>query len=127
MSEKNYKEPLINNRVVFKGVTFGLIILLIISILIAAILSNMSSFNISSFSRILFILNILLVAFTGFFIARRVENNGWLNGGLGGILLMGLILLIGSINISLSPVTVFIYLFLALIAGSIGGIIGINI
>lgn len=127
MSENNYKDSLINNRIVFRGVILGLIILIVISILLAVILSNMGNFNITSFSRVLFILNILLIIFTGFFIARRVENNGWLNGGLGGILLMGLILLIGSINISLSPVTVFIYLFLALIAGSIGGIIGINI
>ncbi|MFW6410389.1 MAG: TIGR04086 family membrane protein, partial [Halanaerobiales bacterium] len=89
MSEKDYREPLINNVVIFKGVILGIIALIFISIILALTLSLFHSFSLHLFNNILIIFNATLITFVGFYIARHVENNGWLNGGLGGMLLMG--------------------------------------
>ena len=121
-SEPNIKK--INNLVIFKGVVVGLIILFIFSI-IFAVASYLFNFN-QIPDNYLLIFNLMIIIFIGFFIARRVDYNGWLNGGFGGMIYMGIIVLLGSVSVNITLGIIFLLLITGIVIGSIGGIIGIN-
>ena len=109
-----------------KGVFYGLVLLMLISILMAFVFSFFTIMKIEKLSNTLLIINYIIVIYIGFYIAKRVDNNGWLNGGLGGLLYMGIILLIGFVVLPFSIVKFILIIFSGLIGGSLGGMIGIN-
>ncbi len=117
----------IYNLVILRGILLALLVLLISIVILAVIYSFIFTFSTEVLNKIILILSIIIVLFTGFYIARRVENYGWLNGGLGGMIFMGIVTLLGSLNVALTLQPVFFVLILGLILGSIGGMIGINL
>src|SRR5690554_5245117 len=117
----------IDNRMIFKGVFFGVVLLLIITFIMAIFSNMVFSMSIRTRNTLLIAENILIILFIGIYIARSVEKKGWLNGGLGGLIYMIIIILLGTVNM---PISIWYILFFCtggLIIGSIGGIIGINI
>ncbi len=126
-SNNNSNEKSINNIIIFKGVIIGIFILLIITVIMAmfsGFLFRMSSVNLNS---ILLVINFFILSFVGFYVARNVEKNGWLNGGLAGLVYMVLLILIGTLSMPISILNILTMALLGLIIGSIGGIIGINL
>jgi len=121
------EEKKIYNMMILKGILIGLLILLIISAVLATIYSLVFTFSTAILNKILLVFSFLLVIYIGFYIARRVDNFGWLNGGLGGMIFMGIIVLLGSLAVSLSIWPVLLLLIIALFLGGFGGIICISL
>ncbi|MFW6287532.1 MAG: TIGR04086 family membrane protein [bacterium] len=117
----------INNLIIFKGVFKGMIILLIITALMALFSGFLFRMSSSNLNILLLVVNFLILTYVGFYVAREVDKNGWLNGGLAGLIYMILLILIGTISMPISLANVLLMAVLGLIIGSIGGIIGINL
>ncbi|AZO95484.1 TIGR04086 family membrane protein [Halocella sp. SP3-1] len=126
MFEKMNENRSINNIIIFKVVLLGIIILLFLSIIMAIFSRFFFSLQTNTLNTILIITNFLIIILIGFFAARKVENNGWLHGGLSGLIYMLIMILIGIISIPVSIWHVLLLSFIGLLVGSIGGIIGIN-
>lgn len=126
MFEKMNEKRSINNIIIFKGVFLGIIILLFLSIIIAVFSRFFFSLQTNTLNTVLMIVNFVIIILIGFFVARKVENNGWLHGGLSGLIYMLIIILVGTISIPISIWHILLLSFIGLIVGSIGGIIGIN-
>ena len=79
-------------------------------------------------TNLLFILNYVALFIGGIVTAYRVGSNGWLNGGLVGLVYMGLILMLGGFwhSFSFSP-GLGLRLLLAFLVAGLGGIIGVNV
>ncbi len=120
------KNNIINNSVIFKGVIVGLVILFVFSLVVALISRVLMGFMLLYFNNLLILTNLLIIILIGFYIARRVKYNGWLNGALGGLIFMVIILLFGSMNMHLSINSILIVLIFGILGGTIGGIVGIN-
>ena len=74
------------------------------------------------------LITIVNVAVVGWMVARNARTNGWLWGGAGALFYMLVLYVIGSVifgSFDLNGSFV-LFIILAMIAGSIGGIIGIN-
>ncbi len=116
----------IDNLQIIKGVIVGLL-LMVVFIFVIALLSAVFFESIQNqIGNLLTVFSFFILIYVGFFIARRVTQNGWLNGGLGALVFMGIMLLLGSINIQISTKAIFLLLILGLIGGIIGGVIGVN-
>jgi putative membrane protein (TIGR04086 family) len=126
MLKNSEEEPIINNWVILKGVFRSFIILIITSSIMAIFSTFIFDLNSYLLNLLLISINIFIITYNGFYVARRVNKNGWLNGGLSGLVFMVIIILLGLISIPISSGYIFLLLFLGLIFGSIGGIIGIN-
>ena len=124
VNENNHKR--INFRMVFQGMVIGFLLLLLITSFMAVIFSLFDFVSFDIISTILLIFNFLIITFIGFYIAQNVNRNGWLNGGLGGSIYMGVLIFLTYFSNPLSWGTVILLLILGLIVGSIGGILGIN-
>jgi len=116
----------IYNLIILKGILIGLLVLLIITAILATIYSLVFTFSTIILNKILIVISLIIVIYIGIYIAKRVDKFGWLNGGLGGMIFMGIIIILGSLNVSLSLWPVLLVLILGLFLGGIGGIIGIN-
>ncbi|QTL98356.1 TIGR04086 family membrane protein [Iocasia frigidifontis] len=126
MFEKMNENKSINNIIIFKVVLLGIIVLLFLSIIMAIFSRFFFSLQTNTLNTILIITNFLIIILIGFFAARKVENNGWLHGGLSGLIYMLIMILIGIISIPVSIWHILLLSFIGLLVGSIGGIIGIN-
>ncbi|MCG8516336.1 MAG: TIGR04086 family membrane protein [Halanaerobiales bacterium] len=127
MFDHRDQDKLIYNMVILKGVTRGIAFLLIVSSILALFSGLVYSLNTRSLNILLITLNTIIITYIGFYIARHVGKNGWLNGGLGGLIYMGIVILIGTISMPISIGYIFLLLMIGLVTGSIGGIIGINL
>ena len=127
MFDHKNQDKLIYNLVILKGVVLGIAFLLIISSVLAIFSGFIYSLSISSLNSLLIAINTIIIGYIGFYIARQVGKNGWLNGGLGGLIYMGFIILVGTISMPISIGYIFLLLAIGLVVGSIGGIIGINL
>ncbi|AGB40720.1 putative membrane protein, TIGR04086 family/integral membrane protein, TIGR04097 family [Halobacteroides halobius DSM 5150] len=119
------------SKVKVVGVFRGLIIsiaLLLISNLILGIVTSYTSIAISLTSRWITIFHYIAIFIGGAIAAYSAENNGWLNGGLVGLIYMVAIVLLGLLwypfNLSL---LLALKILIAFIVSALGGIIGINI
>lgn len=126
MSNLNFVDQTINFKVIVKGVFFGIVFLLVVSVLMALFFSFFAVMRLDKISNMLMIINYLIVVYIGFYIAKQVNNNGWLNGGLGGLIYMGIIILVGFIALPFSIIRLILIMFSGLVGGSLGGMIGIN-
>ena len=127
MLEYKNNERFINNFVIFKGVLLGLMIMLILTIIFALFSGVLFRLEEARLNIIFLGQNIILLLLIGFYVARNVERNGWLNGAMAGLLYMIILILLGSISLPLSLSNIIFMALLALILGGIGGILGINI
>lgn len=127
MLEYKNNERFINNFVIFKGVLLGLMIMLILTIIFALFSGVLFRLEEARLNKIFLGQNIILLLLIGFYVARNVERNGWLNGAIAGLIYMIILILIGTISLPLSISNIILMAVLALILGSIGGILGINL
>ncbi|MFY9393709.1 MAG: TIGR04086 family membrane protein [Halanaerobiales bacterium] len=123
----NNKEKFINSFVIFKGVILGLLIILILTVIFALFSGILFRLEEAQLSKVFLVKNIILLLIIGFYVAKNVERNGWLNGAVAGLIFMLVLILLGSISVPLSFTNVIFMAFLGLILGSIGGILGINL
>ncbi|HHU92239.1 MAG TPA: TIGR04086 family membrane protein [Halanaerobiaceae bacterium] len=123
----NNKEKFINSFVIFKGVILGLLIMLILTVIFALFSGILFRLEEAQLSKVFLVKNIILLLIIGFYVAKNVERNGWLNGAVAGLIFMLVLILLGSISVPLSFTNVIFMAFLGLILGSIGGILGINL
>lgn len=127
MFDYKNKEKFIDNFVIFKGVFLGLIIMLILTVIFALFSGVLFRLEQSKLNLIFLVKNIILLLFIGFYVAKNVERNGWLNGAVAGLIYMVILILIGSISVPLTLTNILFMALLGLILGSIGGILGINL
>ncbi|MEJ6951649.1 TIGR04086 family membrane protein [Natronospora cellulosivora (SeqCode)] len=127
MFNQNNSEKNINNLVIFKGVFWGLIILLLITVLMSIFSTFIFSINTATLNIILLLEVVIILTIIGIYVARRVDRNGWLNGGLAGIIYMIILILLGTITMPISLGRIIFLVLIGLFIGSIGGIIGKNI
>ena len=113
---------------ILKSLAFAFILTAILLLIVAALLTftSLKEDNIPILNTVIMILSIVVGSIK---LAFKVEEKGWLNGGLIGIFYFLLLLLINFIFIR--PFIFDIYtigkFFICLIAGIIGGMIGVNI
>lgn len=127
MFAKQNKERLINNIVIFKGVLYGFIFMIVLTFIMALFSGFLFSLNSGHLNILFLIISVIILIFIGFYVARNVENNGWLNGGFAGLIYMIIIILIGTINMPISISNILLLALIGMITGSIGGILGINL
>jgi putative membrane protein (TIGR04086 family) len=127
MSELNYVDNTINFKVMFKGIVIGLALLLLVSVIMALVFSLFAVIKLERVSNLLLITNYVIVIYIGIYVARRINSNGWLNGGLCGLIYMGIILVVGFVILPFSIVKMALIMISGLIGGGLGGVIGINI
>ncbi len=127
-SKANYPQKNFHIGFVLKGLILGflfsLICFLILSIILS--LSNVSENFIKPASYIIMILSIVLGSV---YASRKVEKNGWLYGAITGLLYIIILIIINIITsntFSLQQIMVS-RILMGLIAGTIGGILGINL
>ncbi|MFW6281863.1 MAG: TIGR04086 family membrane protein [bacterium] len=117
----------INNLAIFKGVFRGLLLLLFITVLMALFSNFIFAINTGTLNILLFLEILIILFIIGLYVARRVDRNGWLNGGLAGLIFMIILILIGTITMPISLTKIILIVSIGLITGSIGGIIGKNL
>jgi len=127
MFENQNREKSIDNLTIMKGVFWGVVVLLVINTIMALVSNFIFSLSTGVFNTVLITENLLILLFVGFYIARKVDKNGWLNGGIGGLIYMVIIILLGTISMPISIWYIFLLAIMGLIIGSIGGIFGINL
>lgn len=127
MNAKQSKEKLINNVVIFKGVLYGFVFMIILTFIMALFSGFLFSIGSERLNILFLIISVIILLFIGFYVARNVENNGWLNGGFAGLIYMIIIILLGTISMPISISNILLLAFIGMIIGSIGGIIGINL
>ncbi len=118
---------MINNMVILKGLVLGVILLVLFGA-ISSFFATFTSFNQpSQIDTVLFIFNYLTILIIGIYTAKKVEINGWLNGGITGLIFSLLIIIIGAFSQDLNFVNIFLYAGSGLLLGMLGGVIGINL
>lgn len=113
---------------IFKSLAISFILTLIL-VLIVSLLLTYTSLKESGIPLLNTIVMITSITIGSIYMAVKVEENGWLNGGLIGALYFLILVLLNYLFIK--PFIFDIYsvskFFIALITGIIGGIIGVNI
>ena len=108
------------------GVMVGLVLIIGAALVLTVISSIFNNFNLLYRRNILVAINLLIIAITGFFAARRVGGRGWLHGAVAGLVFTGLLLLLGSMGLTISAGTLLLLLLMGIVLGAVGGIIGVN-
>lgn len=127
MFAKQNKDKLINNIIIIKGVLYGFVFMIITTFIMALFSGFLFSLDSAHLNILFLVISIIILIFIGFYVARNVENNGWLNGGIAGLIYMIIVLLIGTINMPISLSNIFLIAIVGMTIGSIGGILGINL
>ncbi|MCK8817992.1 TIGR04086 family membrane protein [Natroniella sulfidigena] len=126
MTRSQNNMSFIKTSSILRGLIVSLIILLSSSIFLGVIIS-LTNITSNSVNTILFALNYLALFVGGVAASYSAQNNGWLNGGLVGVIYMAVIILLGSlwtpITISLGLVT---RVAIGFAVSALGGMIGIN-
>lgn len=128
ISEGNHTQKKFSISYILKGLVlaflFSLVCFLILSIVLS--LTSISENIIKPSSYIVMIVSIVIA---GIYVAMKVDKNGWLYGSITGLLYIIILTIISMIVIggfSLNQILISRVL-IGIIAGAIGGILGINI
>ena len=115
-------------KYIFKGLVLAYIVTIIL-VLIASILLTYTPLKETTIPLLNTIIMIISITFGAVYIAIKIKEKGWLNGGILGILYFFVLILLNYLFIK--PFTFDIIsiskFFISLITGIIGGILGINI
>ncbi len=122
----------LNEKVNFLTIVKGILISYLITIplfIIFAFVLTYTSFPEKYISPVVLITTVISVIAAGSIISRNARNRGWLNGAAVGILYMILLYLLSSIVFRDFGVNRYVLtmLVIGILAGAIGGIIGINL
>ena len=126
MFVQQQKGKAINLRRIVQGMLIGFVLMIILTSVMAFVYTVFDFLNYELVSRVLLIANFLIITYIGFYIAKKVSRNGWLNGGLGGMVYMAVMIIVSYFSLSINWSMILILLLIGLIIGSIGGILGIN-
>ncbi len=114
-----------------KGILWGVVVslgLLAVGGLVLGLITNFTSLTDELPTNLLFILNYAAIFIGGLVTAYRVKTNGWLNGGLVGVIYMLIIIMLGSLWQSVVfSWGLMLRVLLAFIVAGLGGMVGINI
>lgn len=117
-----------NLKLLLRSLVFAFIFSLICFFLLALVLSfsNLSESIIRPSSYIIMIISIV---FGSGYVTRRVEKNGWLYGGITGLLYVLILIIIGAFTGKGLILDTFLIsrLFMGAITGIVGGMLGINL
>ncbi|RKD34658.1 TIGR04086 family membrane protein [Thermohalobacter berrensis] len=114
--------------ILVKGIGFSYVVTLI-CILIFAIVMTYTSIS----EKIIPLVNSIVMVFSivlgAIYTSLKVEQKGWLNGGIVGLVYVIIIVLLSSIFITTFTfdVNAILKILIGLITGAIGGMIGINL
>lgn len=127
MSDLNSQESSIEVVGVLRGVVVSLALLLVSGLILGIVVSYTNLITKLS-SKLLLVLNYTALFIGGVTAAYVAQSNGWLNGGLVGLVYMLLIVLLSlfwlPFNLSGSLV---LQVVIACLVSSLGGMIGVNI
>jgi putative membrane protein (TIGR04086 family) len=130
-SAQNLKSNL-NERLNIVRITKGILLSYIITIplfLIFSFILTYSDFPEKYVSPIVIVVTIASILLAGAFSTRGMKSKGWLNGGLVGFIYIFVLYLFSSIvssNFGIDKRVLSMFM-IGILAGSIGGIIGINL
>ena len=113
---------------IIKGIVLSYIITIPLFIIFSFILTY-SDFPEKYVSPVVVVVTIISILFAGAYATKRMKSKGWLNGGVVGFIYIFVLYLFSSIisgNFDIEK-KVLSMLLIGVLAGSIGGIIGINI
>ena len=113
---------------IFKPVAFAYVLTLIIFLVVATLLT-FTEFPQNMIPSVTIVTSIICVMFAGSVAARNAKSKGWLHGMYAGLFYMLILYVISSITLNSFKIdtNTLIMLALGLGAGSLGGIIGINL
>lgn len=127
----NYNKNMSGSRYfmyLFKGMGVSILVTLVLMIVLTLIMTytNISEGIIPVVNSLIMILAIVSGAI---FMSLKVDNKGWLNGGLVGLLYIIVIIILSNIFIKDFSIDKFVLLKLivSMVTGAIGGMIGINL
>ncbi len=113
---------------ILRGLIFGFLLSLICFLIISIILS-FSSISESIIKPSSYIIMVVSIVIASGYTSRKVDKNGWLYGAITGLLYVIILTIAGMITsggFSLEQIMISRVL-MGLIAGTIGGILGINL
>jgi putative membrane protein (TIGR04086 family) len=125
---KNTIEDKFGLMPIVKGILVSYIITIPIFIIFALILTY-TNFPEKLIPSAVMVTTIISILTAGSVATRNIRNKGWLNGAIVGLVYVGILYLLSSIifmKFTIDSNVLFIFL-LAMVTGSIGGIIGINL
>ena len=128
---QNLKSNL-NERLNFITIIKGIVISYIITIplfLIFSFILTYSDFPEKFISPVVIVVTIISILLAGAYATKRMRSKGWLNGGVVGFIYIFVLYLFSSVisgKFSIDKRILSMFL-IGLLAGSIGGIIGINL
>ena len=116
-----------NLKVMAKGIMVSYIITIPVFIIFAFILTY-TSFPQKMISPMVVVTTILSILAAGLMITKNLKNKGWLNGGVAGVVYMGVLYVVSSIVLNDFSIDRYVItmMIIGLFTGCIGGIIGIN-
>jgi putative membrane protein (TIGR04086 family) len=127
VKKEETEESLIQVTAVLRGLLVSLALLMLGS-LILGIITNFIKVSTQLPTNVLFILNYIAIFIGGIVTAYSVRSNGWLNGGLVGLIYMLILIMMGnlwgSVIVSLGLV---LRVIIAFLVSSLGGMVGVNI
>ena len=115
----------------FKKITKGVLLAFLLSLILICILAVVvyfSDIQDRTISTLVLVISAVSVAFGAYFLARNISGGGLLNGLVLALIYFAVLLLISLLvsgNVSFSQSN-FLRLFSQLIAGALGGVLGIN-
>jgi putative membrane protein (TIGR04086 family) len=125
---QNYDNRILNIPGIIIGLLVSYIITLAFFIVYALILTYtpLSELTLPTLTMLITIIGIVLA---GAIAARHTRSKGWLNGGLGGLLYVLIMLFLGTYFLKEVGLTsdIALKLLWGIILGAIGGMIGINL
>ncbi len=112
---------------VFKGLSLALLFSLLL-LLAATLIMYFTALSEAFIPYIIFAGSILSILIGSMYVGKRVEEKGWLRGGLTGLLYVLILLFLGFVFQVIPDLGagLFTKLFLGFSFGALGGILGIN-
>jgi len=128
ISEKLVSENAVSALSILKCVGMAYVITLLI-FLILAIFLTYTEFPETMIPAVTVVGTLISIMFAGSSVARRARTKGWLNGAIAGLTYMVILYLISSLTAAGFAIDQYVILmFIAgMVAGALGGIVGINI
>lgn len=130
MGEERENKDFLNSSImkVVEGSIMGIVITLILLLILAIILAN-TDISEGIISTSIITITGISIFISSLLIATKIKNKGILNGALVGLIYILLIYTISSIASSnfLLSINSIILIFVSILMGAIGGIVGINL
>jgi putative membrane protein (TIGR04086 family) len=118
----------LNWKLILKGIGFSYLITIPLFLIFALILSS-TSYPEKLIMPAVSIITIISLIVAGSISTRNLKSRGWLNGAIVGFLYILILYIIGSIACGNFSITRYVWTMalIGVLAGAIGGILGINL